>query len=61
LLSDAQIETNKAGIRKVFDAFLTFGAGATDAIMLDNAEWLDRLLYIPFLRDVGGISASIAC
>jgi tyrosyl-tRNA synthetase len=53
LLSDAQIETNKAGIRKVFDAFLTFGGGPTDAIMLDNAEWLDKLLYIPFLRDVG--------
>jgi hypothetical protein len=53
LLSDAQIETNKAGIRKVFDAFLNFGDGPTDAIMLDNAEWLDKLLYIPFLRDVG--------
>ena len=53
LLSDAQIEINKAGIRKVFDSFLTFGSGPTDAIMLDNAEWLDKLLYIPFLRDVG--------
>ena len=53
LLDDAAIERNKTGIRRVFDAFLTFGNGATDAIMLDNAEWLDRLLYIPFLRDVG--------
>jgi len=53
LLDDAQIEHNKAGIRRVFDAFLTFGDGPTDAIMLDNAEWLDRLLYIPFLREVG--------
>jgi tyrosyl-tRNA synthetase len=53
LLDDARIETNKAGIRKVFDSFLVFGEGATDAIMLDNAEWLDRLLYIPFLRDIG--------
>jgi tyrosyl-tRNA synthetase len=53
LLDDAAIERNKAGIRKVFDAFLTFGGGATDAIMLDNAEWLDELRYIPFLREVG--------
>jgi tyrosyl-tRNA synthetase len=53
LLDDAAIERNKAGIRKVFDVFLRFGEGATDAVMLDNAEWLDRLLYIPFLRDVG--------
>lgn len=53
LLDEARIEANKAGIRKVFEPFLTFGAGATDAVMLDNAEWLDRLLYIPFLRDMG--------
>nr|WP_246526210.1 tyrosine--tRNA ligase [Plastoroseomonas hellenica] len=53
LLDDAQIERNKAGIRRVFDSFLRFGEGPTDAVMLDNAEWLDRLLYIPFLRDVG--------
>ncbi|MGG5807947.1 tyrosine--tRNA ligase [Falsiroseomonas sp. CW058] len=53
LLDDARIEANKAGIRKVFDNFLSFGDGPTDAIMLDNAEWLDRLLYIPFLRDIG--------
>jgi tyrosyl-tRNA synthetase len=53
LLDDARIEANKAGIRKVFDSFLSFGEGATDAIMVDNAEWLDRLLYIPFLRDIG--------
>jgi len=53
LLDDARIEANKAGIRKVFDSFLVFGDGPTDAIMADNAEWLDRLLYIPFLRDIG--------
>ena len=53
LLDDARIEANKAGIRKVFDSFLTFGDGTSDAIMVDNAEWLDRLLYIPFLRDIG--------
>jgi tyrosyl-tRNA synthetase len=53
LLDDAAIERNKAGIRRVFDAFLRFGEGPTDAIMLDNAEWLDQLRYIPFLREVG--------
>ena len=53
LLDDARIEANKAGIRKVFEPFLAFGAGPTDAVMLDNAEWLDQLLYIPFLRDMG--------
>jgi tyrosyl-tRNA synthetase len=53
LLDDARIEANKAGIRRVFDSFLTFGDGPTEAIMVDNAEWLDRLLYIPFLRDIG--------
>ncbi|MDN3568807.1 tyrosine--tRNA ligase [Paeniroseomonas aquatica] len=53
LLDDAAIERNKAGIRRVFDAFLRFGDGPGDAIMLDNAAWLDELRYIPFLRDVG--------
>jgi tyrosyl-tRNA synthetase len=53
LLDDARIEANKAGIRRVFDSFLAFGDGATEAITVDNAEWLDRLLYIPFLRDIG--------
>jgi tyrosyl-tRNA synthetase len=53
LLDDARIELNKAGIRKVFDAFLRFGDGPSDALMLDNAEWLDALLYVPFLRDIG--------
>lgn len=53
LLDDARIEANKAGIRKVFAPFLAFGDGPTGAIMVDNAEWLDRLHYIPFLRDTG--------
>ncbi|MFL5239934.1 MAG: tyrosine--tRNA ligase [Rhizomicrobium sp.] len=53
LLSEAQIETNKAAIRRTFENFLTFGDGAADAIMVDNAEWLDRLEYLPFLREVG--------
>ena len=51
LLSDAEIESNKAGIRRTFASFLDFADGR--ALMLDNAEWLDGLAYIPFLRDVG--------
>ncbi len=50
LLSDAQIEANIASIRTVFARFLDFNAGA---VMVNNAEWLDRLLYIPLLREVG--------
>ncbi|MBM3518148.1 MAG: tyrosine--tRNA ligase [Alphaproteobacteria bacterium] len=53
LLDDAAIAANMAGIRKVIDQFLRFGEGPTDAVMVDNAEWLDRLAYIPFLREVG--------
>ena len=53
LLDDAAIEANKAGIRRVFDNFLRFGDGPSDAVMLDNAAWLDELRYIPFLREVG--------
>ncbi|SFK91844.1 tyrosine--tRNA ligase [Falsiroseomonas stagni] len=50
LLTDEVIETNKVGIRRTFEALLDFNAGA---LMLDNAEWLDGLRYIPFLRDIG--------
>ena len=53
LLSVEQIAANKAGIRKVFDRFIAFGDGKTDATMPDNAEWLATLNYIEFLRDVG--------
>jgi tyrosyl-tRNA synthetase len=53
LLTEEVIEANKAGIRRSFDPFLAFGEGPTGALMLDNAEWLDQLRYIPFLRDVG--------
>ena len=53
LLSEAQIETNKAAIRRTFENFLKFGDGPSDAIMVDNAEWLDKLEYLPFLRDIG--------
>jgi tyrosyl-tRNA synthetase len=53
LASDEVIQANVASIKRVFSRFLAFGDGPTDAIMLDNAEWLDRLEYIPFLRDIG--------
>src|SRR5208282_2703961 len=53
LLDDAQIAGNMAGIRKTFAKFLTFGDGPTDAVMVNNADWLDELRYIPLLRDVG--------
>jgi tyrosyl-tRNA synthetase len=53
LLTVEQIEANKTGIRKVFSRFMTFGEGKTDAVMPDNAEWLAKLNYIDFLRDVG--------
>ena len=53
LLDDATIAHNVAGIRKVFARFVQFGDGPGDAIMVNNADWLDELRYIPFLRDVG--------
>jgi len=53
LLTNELIGDNVASIRRIFERFLTFGDGPTDAIMLDNAEWLDQLEYIPFLREVG--------
>jgi tyrosyl-tRNA synthetase len=53
LLTHDEIEANVASIRRVFERFLTFGDGPTDAVMANNAEWLDELQYIPFLREVG--------
>jgi tyrosyl-tRNA synthetase len=53
LLSEAEIAANIAGIQSIFSKFLSFGTGACDALMIDNAEWLDRLNYIDFLRDYG--------
>jgi tyrosyl-tRNA synthetase len=53
LLTPELIDANLASIRKSFANYLTFGDGATDAVMVNNAEWLDTLLYIPLLRDVG--------
>ena len=53
LLTVEQIAANLAGIRQVFDKFLTFGSGPSDALMVNNADWLDHLNYIDFLRDYG--------
>ena len=53
LLTDKTIAANIAGIKKAFTPFLAFGAGPTDAVMLNNAEWLEKLGYIEFLRDYG--------
>jgi tyrosyl-tRNA synthetase len=53
LLSSETIDANIASIRRCFERFLTFGDGPTDAIMINNDEWLSGLEYIPFLRDVG--------
>jgi tyrosyl-tRNA synthetase len=53
LLDDAQIAANKETIKAVFTQFVAFGDGATDAVMVDNADWLDRLEYVPFLREIG--------
>ena len=53
LLTDAQIASNIEGIKKAFSPYVSFGDGPTDAIMVNNAEWLDALNYIGFLRDIG--------
>ena len=53
LLSDAEIAANIAGIESVFAKFLSFGDGPTDAQMVNNADWLEELKYIDFLRDYG--------
>ena len=53
LLTDEQIGANMLGIKQVFSKYLKFGNGPTDAVMLNNADWLDTLLYIPMLREVG--------
>ena len=53
LLDDAAIAGNKETIKGVFSQFMSFGEAATDAVMVDNAEWLDELEYVPFLRQIG--------
>src|SRR4029450_1439246 len=53
ILTAEQINQNLAGIRAVFSKFLKFGDGPSDALMANNADWLNELNYIDFLRDVG--------
>ncbi|MDE2029628.1 MAG: tyrosine--tRNA ligase [Alphaproteobacteria bacterium] len=53
LLTDEKIAANIAGIKQNFSGYLAFGNGKTDAVMVNNADWLDGLGYIPFLREVG--------
>lgn len=53
MLTDADISRNMDGIKSVFTKYLTFGEGQTDAMMVNNADWLDKLNYIEFLRDYG--------
>jgi tyrosyl-tRNA synthetase len=53
MLTQEEIDANKAGIRKVFEKFLTFGDGPSDAVTVDNDDWLSALHYIGFLRDYG--------
>jgi tyrosyl-tRNA synthetase len=53
MLSGADIQANIASIRRIFERLLIFGDGPTDAIIVDNDEWLSQLSYIELLRDVG--------
>jgi tyrosyl-tRNA synthetase len=53
ILTDADIDRNLNGIRAVFSKFLTFGGGSGDALMANNADWLNSINYVDFLRDVG--------
>ncbi len=53
LLSTDQINANIDGIKQVFSSYVTFGDGPTDALMVNNAQWLDTLNYLEFLRDIG--------
>ncbi len=53
MLTEAAIEANLAGIRRAFAPFLAFGDGPTDAAWVNNADWLEKLGYIEFLRDYG--------
>ena len=53
LLRDEQINANLASIKRIFERFLRFGDGPTDAVMVNNDDWLSRLQLVPFLRDYG--------
>lgn len=53
ILTEAQILANMAGIKSVFETYLQFGDGPTDAIMVNNDDWLGELKYLDFLREIG--------
>ena len=53
LLTDIQIDDNIAGIKRVFENYISYDDSSTGALMLNNAEWLDNLNYLEFLRDIG--------
>ncbi len=53
MLSAADIEANIESIRRIFDNFLAFGDGPADAVLVNNADWLDKLNYVDMLRDIG--------
>ncbi|MGE3474759.1 MAG: tyrosine--tRNA ligase [Rhodospirillaceae bacterium] len=53
MMDDATIASNISSIQTVFGRFFTYGSGPCDAVMVNNADWLDGLQYIPFLREIG--------
>ena len=53
LLTEAKIEDNISGIKRVFESYISYDEGPTGALMLNNAEWLENLNYLDFLRDIG--------
>jgi tyrosyl-tRNA synthetase len=53
LMTEETIQANIQSIMPVYERFLSFGDGPSDAVLMDNARWLDRLEYVPFLRDIG--------
>lgn len=53
LLTEAKIEDNISGIKRVFESYISYDDGPTGALMLNNAEWLENLNYLDFLRDIG--------
>lgn len=53
VITDESIQKNMDGIKKVFEKYITFGDGPTDAIMVNNDDWLSKLEYVPFLREYG--------
>lgn len=61
LLTQERLESNVASIRRIFERFLTFGDGPTDAVMVDNADGSNALEYIPSCATSASISRSIAC